>query len=165
MVQFDIVLCRSRKENRDRGTRAIADWKSDGQGKKERRRGGARAPVVPNTYVPGSWYLVPERLSPTSNVPGKLQRCTNTALAPNYIAFVASEPACLCLSASEGRASVFLSASRMRQAGARRQVSDVERFVSHRVHLARIRNNQVRLRRISAFLPQASWGVSSGGTL
>ncbi len=44
-------------------------------------------------------------------------------------------------------------------------VSDVERFVPDRVHVAHTNNNQIRLRRISAFLPPASWGVSSGGSL
>ncbi len=44
-------------------------------------------------------------------------------------------------------------------------VSDVERFVPDRVRVARTNNNQVRLRRISTFLPPASWGVSSGGSL
>ena len=37
-------------------------------------------------------------------------------------------------------------------------VSDVKRLFSHRVHVALIHNNQVRLWRISAFLPEASWG-------
>ena len=45
------------------------------------------------------------------------------------------------------------------------RVSDVKRFVPDRVHVARTNNKQVRLRRISAFLPPASWGVSSGGSL
>jgi len=35
-------------------------------------------------------------------------------------------------------------------------VSDVERFVPDRVHVARTNNNQVRLRRISAFLTLSS---------
>jgi len=38
-------------------------------------------------------------------------------------------------------------------------VSDVERFVANRVHVARTNNKQVRLRRISAFLPEASFRV------
>ncbi len=44
-------------------------------------------------------------------------------------------------------------------------VSDVERFVPNRVHVARTNNKQVRLWRISAFLPPASFKVSSGGSL
>jgi len=44
-------------------------------------------------------------------------------------------------------------------------VSDVERFVPDRVHVARTNNTQIRLRRISAFLPPASWGEESGGSL
>ena len=35
-------------------------------------------------------------------------------------------------------------------------VSDVERFVPDRVHVARTNNNQIRLRRISAFLTLSS---------
>jgi len=44
-------------------------------------------------------------------------------------------------------------------------VSDVERFVPDRVHVARTNNKQVRLWRISAFLPEASLRVQSGGSL
>jgi len=44
-------------------------------------------------------------------------------------------------------------------------VSDVERFVPDRVHVARTNNKQFRLRRISAFLPPASFRVQSGGSL
>jgi len=35
-------------------------------------------------------------------------------------------------------------------------LSDVERFVPDRVHVARTNNNQIRLRRISAFLTLSS---------
>ena len=59
-----------------------------------------------------------------------------------------------------------LSALPMRQAGKVRRyihffvaselVSDVERFVPDRVHVARTNNNQVRLWRISAFLTLSS---------
>jgi len=59
-----------------------------------------------------------------------------------------------------------LSASWTRQAGkvrryihlfvASEHLSDVERFVPDRVHVARTNNNQVRLRRISTFLPLSS---------
>jgi len=38
-------------------------------------------------------------------------------------------------------------------------LSDVERFVPDRVHVARTNNKQVRLWRISAFLPEESFGV------
>jgi len=44
-------------------------------------------------------------------------------------------------------------------------LSDVERFVPDRVHVARTNNNQIRLRRISTFLPEASLRVQSGGSL
>ena len=42
--------------------------------------------------------------------------------------------------------------------------SDVEGFIPDRAPVART-NNRIHLRRISAFLPPASWGVSSGGFL
>ncbi len=68
-----------------------------------------------------------------------------------------------------------LSASWTRQAGkvrryihffvASEHLSDVERFVPDRVHVARTNNKQVRLWRISAFLPPVSLRVSSGGSL
>jgi len=61
---------------------------------------------------------------------------------------------------------VHLSASWTRQAGkvrryinlfvASEHLSDVERFVPDRVHVARTNNNQIRLRRISTFLPLSS---------
>ena len=44
-------------------------------------------------------------------------------------------------------------------------LTDVTRFVPDRVHVARTNNKQVRLRRISAFLPEASFRVQSGGSL
>ncbi len=44
-------------------------------------------------------------------------------------------------------------------------VSDVEGFIPERTHVASTDNKLIRLRRISAFLPPASWGVSSGGSL
>jgi len=44
-------------------------------------------------------------------------------------------------------------------------VSDVERFAPDRVHVARTNNKQVRLWRISAFLPEASFRVQSRGFL
>jgi len=47
---------------------------------------------------------------------------------------------------------------------ASKHLSDVERFVPDRVHVARTNNKQVRLWRISAFLPPASFRVQSGGS-
>jgi len=44
-------------------------------------------------------------------------------------------------------------------------VPDVEGFIPDRAHVARTNNKSIRLRRISAFLPPASCGVSSGGPL
>jgi len=43
-------------------------------------------------------------------------------------------------------------------------VSDIEGFVPNRVHVARTNNKQVRLRRISAFLLEASLRVRSEGS-
>jgi len=42
-------------------------------------------------------------------------------------------------------------------------VSEVEGFILAKTHVASTNNKLIRLRRISAFLPPASWGVSSGG--
>ena len=44
-------------------------------------------------------------------------------------------------------------------------VSDVEGFIPERTHVTNTDNKLIRLRRISAFLPPASWGVSSRGLL
>ena len=44
-------------------------------------------------------------------------------------------------------------------------VSDVEGSISERTHVASTNNKLIRLRRISAFLPSANWGVFSGGSL
>ena len=44
-------------------------------------------------------------------------------------------------------------------------VSDVERSIPERTHLATTNNKLIRLRRISAFLPSANWGVFNGGSL
>jgi len=43
--------------------------------------------------------------------------------------------------------------------------SGIERFVPDEVYTARKDNNQIRLRRIFAFLPPASWEVTSRGLL
>ncbi|MCK4681751.1 hypothetical protein KAT59_01835, partial [Candidatus Bipolaricaulota bacterium] len=42
-------------------------------------------------------------------------------------------------------------------------VSDVEGFIPESTHVASTNNKLIRLRRISASLPPASWGVPSGG--
>ncbi len=44
-------------------------------------------------------------------------------------------------------------------------VSDVLAFILARTHVASTNDRLIRLRRISAFLPPASCGVSSGGFL
>ena len=44
-------------------------------------------------------------------------------------------------------------------------VSNVLGFIPERTHVATTNNNLIRLRRISAFLPPASWRISSGGSL
>jgi hypothetical protein len=44
-------------------------------------------------------------------------------------------------------------------------VSDVEGFIPTRTHTASTNKRLIRLRRISAFLPPESWGISSGGSL
>jgi len=44
-------------------------------------------------------------------------------------------------------------------------VSDVEVDNPERTHVASTNNKLIRLRRISAFLPPASWGVSTGEPL
>jgi len=44
-------------------------------------------------------------------------------------------------------------------------LTDVTRFVPDRVHVACANNKQVRLRRTSAFLPEESFRVQSGGSL
>jgi len=44
-------------------------------------------------------------------------------------------------------------------------VSDVEGLIPDRAPVAHTNNNQIRLRRISTFLPPASFRVSSGGLL
>ena len=84
---------------------------------------------------------------------GKVRRYKNGCSVGVYLRRW-SELVCLCryLSASEG------------QAGGR-QVSDIEGFILKRTHAARTNNKQVRLRRISAFLPEASLRVQSGGSL
>ena len=46
-----------------------------------------------------------------------------------------------------------------------RQVPDVAGFIPDIAHIARTNNKPIRLRRISAFLPPASCGVSSGAHL
>ena len=44
-------------------------------------------------------------------------------------------------------------------------VPDVEGFIPDIVYVARTNNKPIRLRRISVFLPPASWGVSNEGLL
>jgi len=44
-------------------------------------------------------------------------------------------------------------------------VSDVEGVIPESTYAAGTNNKLIRLRRISAFLPPASWGVSTGGPL
>ena len=44
-------------------------------------------------------------------------------------------------------------------------VSDVEVFIPERTHVAGTINKLIRFRLISAFLPPASWEVSTGGPL
>jgi len=46
-----------------------------------------------------------------------------------------------------------------------RQVPAGEERAFVRTHVVSTNNNQIRLRRISVFLPPASWGVFSGGSL
>jgi len=93
--------------------------------------------------------------------------------ARDNVAYLSASPACACLFACNAQAG---EADRSKQQASKMQrytrvcvaselVSDVERFVPDEVHTARKNNNQIRLRRISAFLPPASWEVSSRGLL